>query len=128
MKRENRFKELRKILYKEIQGELNYQEKKEFLKECIDDRVIAKVHDKYLRRRRFLTAIIVTYGIYLMLLFLFMLLRIEDHLIITLIVIAMALLPLFILLYFSKTVMGYRKMDLALRIITKFYVKKNMDV
>lgn len=70
---------------------------------------------------------VVIYGIYLMLLFLFMLLRIEDHLVITLIVVAMALLPLFKLLYFSKAVMGYRKMDLALTLINKFYVKKNMD-
>ncbi len=127
MERGNRFKELRKILYKEIQGELGYQDKKEFLKECIDDRVIARVHDKYLRRRRFLTVTVVIYGIYLMLLFIYLLIRIEDHLAITLIAIAMALLPLFILLYFSKVVMGYRKMDLALRLITKFYVKKKMD-
>jgi hypothetical protein len=127
MEEQDRFKSLRKLLYKEIQGELSYNEKKEFLNESIDSKVIADVHEKYLRRKKFLTISVTIYGIYLMALLLMMLLSARSHLMITLIIIAMALLPVFIGLFFSRAVMGYRKMDLALRLITRFYVKKKID-
>ena len=127
MEEQDRFKTLRKVLYKEIQGELSYNEKKEFLEESIDSKVIADLHEKYLRRKRYLTVSAVIYGVYLMLLLLLTLLRTYNHLMIGLIILAMALLPLFIGLFFSKAVMGYRKLDLALRLITKFYVKKKFD-
>lgn len=122
-----RFKELRKLLYKEIQGELRYNEKKEFLNECIDEHVIAKLHEKYLRRKKYLAVSAISYGIFLMVLLVIMLLNAETHLMFGLIILAMVLLPLFISLFFSKAVMGYQKLDLALRLITRFYVKKKMD-
>ena len=127
MEEQDRFKTLRKLLYKEIQGELSYNEKKEFLDECIDERVIANLHEKYLRRKRYLTVSAVIYGIYLMVLLLIMLLQADKYIMIGLIILAMALLPLFIGLFFSKAVMGYRKLDLALRLITKFCIKKKID-
>lgn len=122
-----RFKELRKLLYKEIQGELRYKEKKEFLNESIDEHVIAKLHEKYLRRKKYLAVSAIFYGIFLMALLVILLLRAETHLMFGLIILAMVLLPLFIGLFFSKAVMGYQKLDLALRLITRFYVKKKMD-
>ncbi|MFP4365572.1 MAG: hypothetical protein ACLFQA_00625 [Bacteroidales bacterium] len=122
-----RFKELRKLLYKEIQGELSYNEKKEFLNECIDEHVIAKLQEKYLRRKKYLAVSAISYGIFLMVLLAIMLLNAETHFMFGLIILAMVLLPLFISLFFSKAVMGYQKLDLALRLITRFYVKKKMD-
>jgi hypothetical protein len=128
MEEQDRLKALRKLLYKEIQGELSYNEKKEFLNESIDSRIVADVHEKYLRRKKYLTISVIIYGVYLMALLLMMLLAARSHLMIALIILAMALLPVFIGLFFSRTVMGYRKMDLALRLVTKFYVKKKIDV
>lgn len=123
----DRFKILRKTLYKEIQGELRYDEKKEFLKECIDEKVIAKLHEKYLRRKRYLTVYAIFYGILLSVLLIYMLTITESKVMISLIILSIALLPLFIGMFFSRAVMGYSRLDLALRLITRFYVNKKID-
>ncbi len=123
----DRFKILRKLLYKEIQGELSYHEKKEFLEECISEGVIAKLHGKYLKRKQYLIAFGIVYAVFLMALLIIILMQTENHVMIGLIVLAMALLPLFIGLFYSKAVLGYEKLDLALRLITRFYVKKKID-
>ncbi len=128
MEREDRFKDLRKLLYKEIQGDLSYKEKREFLSESIDELVIAKLHDKYLRRKKYLTFSAIFYGVYLMGLLIIILVNAGTHLMVGLIILAMALLPLFTGMFFSRAVMGYRKIDLALRLITRFYVKKKIDI
>jgi uncharacterized integral membrane protein len=123
----DRFKLLRKTLCKEILGELRYDEKKEFLKECIDEKVIAKLHEKYLRRKRYLTVSAIFYGILLSVLLIYMLTITESKVMVSLIILSIALLPLFIGMFFSRAVMGYSKMDLALRLITRFYVNKKID-
>jgi hypothetical protein len=127
MNGKERFRQLRKLLYKEIQGELSYEEKKEFLNERIEPGVLAKLQEKYLRRNRFLLGIGISYGTFLMILLLVILLGTESHVMIGLIVLAMALLPLFISLFYTRTVLGYQKLDLALRLITKFYARKHDD-
>jgi uncharacterized integral membrane protein len=127
MNEADRFKILRKTLYKEIQGELSYDEKKEFLKERIDERVIAKLHEKYLRRKRYLTASSILYGILLSVILVYMLIITQSKVMISLIILSIALLPLFIGVFFSRAVMGYSKLDLALRLITRFYVTKKID-
>jgi hypothetical protein len=116
--------ELRKILFKELGGELSYEEKKAFLAERIDARVILNLHEKYLRRKKIVSVAIVLYGIYLALL-LFIILVNSERLILTLLIIfAIILIPLLVFAIFDKTVLGYQKFDLVLRIMTRFYVKK----
>lgn len=116
--------ELRKILHHELRGELNYLEKREFLKESIDTRVIMNLHEKYLSRKKLVTLAILSYSIYLAALLLIFLVNSDSPVLAVLITIAIILIPIIAWSLFSKTVLGYQKFDLVLRIMTKFYVRK----
>lgn len=124
MQEQHRINELRKILYKEIRGELSFNEKKEFLQESINEKVILNLHEKYLKRRKFVTVAIILYSIYLAVLLLLFLVTAQNMVLTVLITIALAMIPLFLWAVFSKTVLGYEKFDIALRIINKFYVNR----
>jgi hypothetical protein len=116
--------ELRKILHHELRGELSYIEKKEFLKECIDTRVILNLHEKYLYRKKIVTLAVLAYSVYLAVLLLIFLVNSESAVLTVLITLAIVLIPIIAWSLFSKTVLGYQKFDLVLRIMTKFYVRK----
>jgi hypothetical protein len=117
-------KELRKILHHELRGELNYLEKKEFLKESIDTRVILNLHEKYLNRKKIVTLAVLSYSIYLAVLLLIFLVNSDSPVLAVLITLAIILIPITAWSLFSKSVLGYQKLDLVLRIMTKFYVRK----
>jgi hypothetical protein len=119
-----RINELRKILHHELRGELSYIEKKEFLKENIDTRVILNLHEKYLKRKKIVTLGVLTYSVYLAVLLLIFLVNSESPVLTVLITLAIVLIPIIAWSLFSKTVLGYQKLDLVLRIMTKFYVRK----
>jgi hypothetical protein len=119
-----RINELRKILHHELRGELSYIEKKEFLKENIDTRVILNLHEKYLKRKKIVTLAVLTYSVYLAVLLLIFLVNSESPVLTVLITLAIVLIPIIAWSLFSKTVLGYQKLDLVLRIMTKFYVRK----
>jgi hypothetical protein len=118
--------ELRKLLFKELSGELNYNEKKEFLQECIDRKVILKLHEKYLKRRKLVILLVVLYSIYLGIILGICLVSSASAALTFLITIALILLPFLVWVYFTRLIMGYEKTDLVLRIMTKFYVKKEL--
>ncbi len=123
MHNQDRFTELRRILYKEIKGQLRYQEKKELVQECIDEKVLAKLSEKYLRRKRNLSIFIIFYGIFLVSLLIVLLLSSDNAVIAALITFAIVLVPFFISFFYNKSILGYEKIDLVLRLITKFYAK-----
>jgi hypothetical protein len=124
MSEDNRINELRKILHHELRGELSYIEKKEFLKECIDTRVILNLHEKYLKRKKLVTLSVLSYSVCLAVLLLIFLVSSESPVLAVLITLAIVLIPIIAWLLFSKSVLGYQKFDLVLRIMTKFYVRK----
>ena len=51
MNNDKRLTELRRVLYNEVKGELSYNEKKEFVQECIDESVIARMLEKSLKKK-----------------------------------------------------------------------------
>jgi hypothetical protein len=116
--------ELRKVLFKELSGELSYIEKREFLQECIDRKVILKLHEKYLNRRNLVILLIVLYSIYLGVILGICLVNSESAALTFLITIALILLPFLVWVFFTRLILGYEKTDLVLRLMTKFYVKK----
>jgi hypothetical protein len=116
--------ELRKILHHELRGELSYMEKKEFLKESIDTRVILDLHEKYLKRKKLVTLSVIAYSLYLAGLLLIFLVNSENPVLTVLITLAIVLIPIIGWSLFGKAVLGYQKFDLVLRIMTKFYVRK----
>ncbi|MFO7923249.1 MAG: hypothetical protein R6U58_06115 [Bacteroidales bacterium] len=125
MNDQERLNELRHVLYNEIKGELSYNEKKEFAQECIDRKVIARLLDKYLKRKKIFSGFLIGYAIFILFLLIFILVSIENLILIILVSAAILLLPLIVVNVFAnKTFLGYRKLDLVLRLITKFYVKK----
>jgi hypothetical protein len=124
MSEDNRINELRKILHHELRGELSYIEKKEFLKECIDIKVILNLHEKYLKRKKLVTISVLSYSIFLVFLLLIFLVNSENPLLTVLITLAILLIPIIAWSLFSKTVLGYQKFDLVLRIMTKFYTRQ----
>ncbi len=126
MNDQKRLKELRHVLYNEIKGELSYNEKKEFAQECIDSKVVARLLEQALRRKARFTVFVVLYSLFLMALLVFSLTRIETLPMIILVTIAIILLPvLTVNIFANKSFLGYQKIDLVLRLITKFYVKKH---
>ncbi len=121
-----RLNELRHVLYNEIKGELTYNEKKEFAQKCVDEKVIARLLEQALRRKKRFSVFVVLYSVFLMALLILFLARIETLPMIILVTVAIIMLPvLTVNVFANKSFLGYQKMDLVLRLITKFYVKKN---
>lgn len=126
MKDKERLNELRHVLYNEIKGELSYNEKKEFAHKCVDEKVIARLLEQALRRKNRFSVFVVLYSVFMMALLILFLTRVESLLMIILATVAIILLPvLTVNIFANKSFLGYQKLDLVLRLITKFYVKKN---
>ncbi len=120
-----RYKELRRVLYNEIKSELSYNEKKEFAKDTCDERVLARLLEKNRKRKRTFSFFVIFYSVFLMVLLILFLAMAERLIIIILVTLAVIILPVMIVSIFTnKAFLGYQKLDLVLRLITKFYVKR----
>ena len=118
-------KDLRHTLFNEIKGELTHNEIKEFEKEHIDRNFVARLLGKYLIKKRRFNFITILYSIYIMVLLILFLTKVESLILVIPVTLAIILLPVFIVnLLVSKSFLGYQKIDLVLRLITRFYVKK----
>lgn len=125
MNDQERLNELRHVLYNEIRGELSYNEKKEFASESFDEKVIARLLEQALRRKRRFSAFVVFYSVFLMVLLILFLIRVEALVMILLVTVAIILLPvLTVNIFANKSFLGYQKLDLVLRLITRCYVRK----
>ncbi|TVR70239.1 MAG: hypothetical protein EA408_11525 [Marinilabiliales bacterium] len=124
MNDQQRLIELRHVLYNEIKGELSYNEKKEFASESFDEKVIARLLEQALRRKRRFSAFVVLYSIFLMVLLILFLIMVEGLAMILLVTAAIILLPvLTVNIFANKSFLGYQKLDLVLRLITRCYVR-----
>ncbi len=125
MNDQERLKELRRILYNEIKSELSYQEKKEFSQECCEPGLMARLLEKSHKRKKNFSVFVVFYAIFIMVLLILFLIRAESLVMIFLITLAIIFLPVLVVnIFTNKSFLGYQKLDLVLRLITKFYVKK----
>jgi hypothetical protein len=127
MNDQEKIKELRKVLHKEIKGELDFYEKKEFLQESIDQRVLLRLHEKHLKRKKLVSVLIICYGIYTGILLLISMVVVKNLVMTILISFAIIFIPVVIWWIFDKSVLGYQKVDLVLRLITKFYTRTRHD-
>ncbi len=120
-------RDLRNTLYNEIKGELTHNEIKEFEKEHIDRNFVARLLGKYLIKKRRFNFITILYSIYIMILLILFLTKVESLILVIPVTLAIILLPVFIVnLLVSKSFLGYQKIDLVLRLITRFFVKKKL--
>ncbi len=125
MSDQQRLNELRHVLYNEIKGELSYNEKKEFASESFDEKVIARLLEQALRRKQRFSAFVILYSVFLMVLLILFLIRVEALVMILLVTAAIILLPvLTVNIFANKSFLGYQKLDLVLRLITRCYVRK----
>ncbi len=119
---------LRNTLYNEIKGELTHNEIKEFEKEYIDKKFLARLMEKYLAKKRFFNFITILYSSYLMVLLILFLTKVDTLVFIIPVTLAIILLPVFVVnLLVSKSFLGYQKIDLVLRLFTRFFVAKKME-
>lgn len=124
MNDQERLKELNNILFNEIQSDLTYNEKKEFTGELCDKKVVARLLDNNLKKKRRFSVFIIVYVLFILALLVMFLMITESLPLIVLISIAIILLPVLVVnLFANKNFLGYQKLDLVLRLITKFYVK-----
>jgi len=124
MNDQERLRELNDILFNEIQGDLTYNEKKEFTREQCDKKVVARLLDNNLKKKRRFSVLIILYALFILALLVMFLVKAESLYMIILIALAIILLPLLIVnLFANKNFLGYQKLDLVLRLITRFYVK-----
>ncbi len=125
MNDQDRLNELRHVLYNEIKSELSYEEKKEFARKYCDESVIARLLEKNRKKKRNFSIFVILYALFIMFLLIFFLVRSDALLAIMLVSLALALLPVLVVnIFANRTFLGYQKLDLVLRIITKFYVRK----
>ena len=118
-------RDLRNTLYNEIKGELTHNELREFEKEVIDENFLARLLEKYLVKKRSFNFITIIYSMFVMVLLILFLTKVETLILVIPVTLAIILLPVFIVnLLVSKSFLGYQKIDLVLRLITRFYVKK----
>lgn len=125
MNDQDKLNELKHILFNEIKNELSYGEKKEFSQGCCEQRVIARLLEKSHNRKRGFSAFVVLYAVFLMVLLILFLIKAESMFMIILITSAIITLPVLVVnIFANKSFLGYQKLDLVLRLITRFYVKK----
>ena len=109
----------------EIKGDLSYNEKKDFAQYCVDEKIIARLLGKSHRRKRRFSAFVILYAAYLMVILVLLLTKAENLATIIMVSVAIILLPLLTVnTLANKGFLGYQKLELVLRIITKFYVRK----
>ncbi len=117
-------KDLRHTLYNEIKGELTHNEIKEFEKEYIDKNFVARLLEKYLIKKRTFNFITILYSTFVMVLLILFLTKVETLIFVIPVTLAIILLPVLVVnLLVSKAFLGYQKIDLILRLFTRFYVK-----
>jgi VIT1/CCC1 family predicted Fe2+/Mn2+ transporter len=120
-------RDLRNTLYNEIKGELTHNEIKEFEKEYIDENFLARLLEKYLKKKRSFNFITIIYSVFVMVLLILFLTKVETLILVIPVTLAIILLPVFIVnLLVSKSFLGYQKIDLVLRLFTRFFVKKKL--
>ncbi len=120
-------RDLRNTLYNEIKGELTHNELREFEKEVIDENFLARLLEKYLVKKRSFNFITIIYSMFVMVLLILFLTKVENLVLVIPVTLAIILLPVFIVnLLVSKSFLGYQKIDLVLRLFTRFFVKKKL--
>jgi len=124
MEEQDLLKDLRNTLINEIKGELTHNEIKELEKEYIDKNFVARLLEKYLIKKRTFNFITILYSVFIMVLLILFLTKVETLIFVIPVTLAIILLPVLIVnLLVSKAFLGYQKIDLVLRLFTRFYVK-----
>lgn len=124
MNDKERLKELNDLLFNEIKSDLSYNEKKEFTREYCDKKVVARLLDNNLKKKKRFSVFIICYSLFLLVVLVMSLMQADSLVMIVLITFALILLPVLVInLFANKSFLGYQKFDLVLRLITRFYVK-----